>query len=68
MSQKQILYRAMRRGEQIDPRKAWLKYGIYRVAARIHELREDGFPIITTRRETRNGAKIAIYSMRRKAA
>jgi hypothetical protein len=68
MTHKQILYKAMRRGEKIDPRRAWLHYGIYRLAARIHELRTDGIPIITTRRETRTGAKIAIYSMRRKAA
>jgi hypothetical protein len=68
MTHKQILYRALRRGERIDPRKAWWRYGIYRLAARIHELRTDGIPIITTRRETSTGAKIAIYSMRRKAA
>lgn len=38
-------------------------FGIYNVAARIHELRQDGYPIYTNVRYRADGTPVAIYRM-----
>ena len=35
----------LRRGHSITPLQSWQELGIYRLAARIHDLRKDGHPI-----------------------
>ena len=39
---------------QIDPLEAWTKLGIYRLAAVVHLLRQDGIKIKTERMEVSN--------------
>lgn len=38
----------------IDPLEAWLDLGIYRLSARIYNLRKAGFNIITHRKKVKN--------------
>ena len=54
----------LRSGRAITPVEALNRFGCMRLAARIHELRQQGLPIITER-VTRNGAHVARYRMAR---
>ena len=53
MKQRTMILRHLRRGEAITPKSALEIYGIMRLAARIQELRDDGYVITTTMREGR---------------
>jgi len=39
------------------------RFGIKNVAARIHELREEGYPIYTNRKTLSDGRKISFYRL-----
>ena len=39
------------------------RFGVENVSARIHELREEGYPIYTNRKTLANGRKISFYRM-----
>lgn len=54
----------LRSGRAITPVEALNRFGCMRLAARIHELRQQGLPIIT-KRVQRNGATVARYRMAR---
>lgn len=43
--------------------QARARFGIYNVAARIHELREMGYPIYTNVRSRQDGSKVLVYRM-----
>ena len=43
--------------------QARARFGIENVAARIHELREDGYPIYTNMRRRSDGSKVAVYRL-----
>lgn len=47
-TQKTRIMRHLERYGKIDPLKAWRKYGVYRLAAVICDLRKDGVEIETT--------------------
>ncbi len=47
----------------ISPMEAWGVYGIYRLAASIHEIRNEGFRVFTTMHEDEAGKKYARYHM-----
>lgn len=49
------------RGLTITPMEALRSYGCFRLAARIKDLRDDGFPVKTVIVETHNGKRIAKY-------
>lgn len=49
------------RGLTITPMEALQSYGCFRLAARIKELRDDGFPVTTVIVETDTGKRIAKY-------
>ena len=55
--------------ESLNPLEAWHELGVYRLAAIIHELREDGVPIQTDLKPVQNrygeDCKVAFYSLRR---
>ena len=44
----------LRSGRAIDPLTAWVKLGIYRLAAIVFDLRRAGWPIQTERRPVQN--------------
>ena len=39
------IFKALRRGEKLNPKDAWLNYGTSRLAAVIHQLKEYGWQI-----------------------
>ena len=47
MSQREQILAALRRGESISPMDAWRRFRCYRLAARIADLRRDGWQIRT---------------------
>jgi hypothetical protein len=53
----------MRRGRSIDPMVALRLFGSFRLAARIKDLKDDGHRITREMIETREGKKIARYSL-----
>jgi len=61
MSQKDDLLFYLEQRGSIDPKQAWQELGIYRLSARIKDLREEGHSIITN---TPKG--YAIYSFLKK--
>ncbi len=54
----------LRDGRAITSVEALNRFGCMRLAARIHEIRQQGLPIITERVQ-RNGATVARYRMAR---
>lgn len=48
--------------------EAWGVYGIYRLAASIHEIRREGFKVLTTMHEDASGKKYARYHMATRTA
>jgi hypothetical protein len=55
-SQTVKLVRRLSTGKNLTVAEAKGKYGIARLAARIHELREEGFPIFTNKVTVKGGA------------
>ena len=53
-SQKARILKHLQRYHKIDPLKAWTRYGVYRLAARISDLRKDGYDIETTSKFVKN--------------
>ncbi len=51
----------LKRYGSIDPMTSWRKLGVYRLGARIFDLRESGVNIRTERKSTKRGAKVATY-------
>lgn len=54
-SQRTKLVKRLSSGKNLTVAEAESKYGIQRLAARIHELREEGFPIYTNRVTVKGG-------------
>lgn len=54
----------LKTGRAITSVEALNRFGVLRLAARIHELRRQGHPIVTERVQ-RNGATVARYRMAR---
>jgi hypothetical protein len=59
---KQILSH-LKAGKAITAYEALVLFGCFRLAARIHDLREEGHNITTARTETPSGATIAEYRL-----
>ena len=67
-SQKTYILSHLRKYGTIEPMTALRKYGVYRLGARISDLREDGFDIRTERTEgvshlTGNRVSYALYRL-----
>lgn len=54
MTQCQRLEAYLKQHGQIDPLESWLKLGIYRLGARIHDLKRAGLNIETQRKKVKN--------------
>lgn len=59
---RKVLSHLERRGS-ISPMEAIITYGITRLAARVHELRNVGFPVTTTLKHDEVGKTYARYSL-----
>jgi predicted amidohydrolase len=63
-SQTEVILAALRGGERLTQLDAISRFGCTRLAARIHELREQGYAVQTRTIKTRTGKRIAEYSMK----
>lgn len=53
----------LRAGNRLTALEALEKFGCFRLAARVHELRRDGWQIEERTVETRGGKRVAEYSL-----
>ncbi len=60
MTQTQQILDALRRGP-LTPLEALERFGVFRLAARCHELRQMGHPIVVEKIKTPNGKRVARY-------
>lgn len=63
MSQGEAILGYLRTGAEITPLDALQRFGCFRLAARINELRKDGHPIATRMQKTTTGKDIAAYRL-----
>jgi len=54
MTQKERVLEYLRNNKSITPMEAWNKLGVYRLGARIHDLRSDGVEIKSALTEVKN--------------
>jgi hypothetical protein len=54
----------LREGRSIDPLTSWTQLGIYRLGARVFDLRQAGYNIVSSRKAVRNrfGESISVAS------
>jgi len=64
MTQKDMILNWLQKGKTITPMEALEKFGCFRLAARIHNLRESGHNIVATDYETPSGKRVARYSLK----
>jgi biotin operon repressor len=64
MSQTQDILEHLKSGEPITPMDALNKFGCFRLASRINELRDCGYDIETRIKRTTNGKQIAEYTLK----
>ena len=64
MSQTKQIADYLNKGKKLTPIDALNKFGCFRLAARIAELRNDGMNIITTSIKLKNKKLIAQYSLK----
>lgn len=64
---KDTVARHLRSRGEITPMQALVTYGIYRLAARIHDLRNEGWPIETEMKQDEAGHKYARYFIKSKS-
>lgn len=62
MSQVNLIWSALKRGEKLTPITALRKYGCFRLAARIQDLRDNGVPVNTTMVKI-GESRVARYSL-----
>lgn len=63
MSQTDAILTYLKTGKALTPLEALSRFGCFRLAARIKELREDGHAISTDKIETPGGARVARYRL-----
>lgn len=68
MSQKERLLSYLRENTSITPMEAWGKLGVYRLGARVHDLRNEGYEIKSALTEVKNRfgetCRVAEYTLR----
>ena len=62
-TQAQRILQHLKSGKALSPLDALEKYGCFRLAARIHELRRAGHAIADTELTTPGGKRVAMYCM-----
>lgn len=63
MSQRDRILEALRHGESLTPLSALRRFGTFRLGARILELREAGYRIVTDKVKLRGRTWVAQYRM-----
>jgi len=67
MSQTDMVLGYLQKGKTLTPMEALEKFGCFRLAARVHDLRNSGHNIVATDYETPTGKRVARYSLKVKA-
>lgn len=62
MSQNTQILSYLQQGKKLNPLQAWKKFGVYRLSARILDLRKQGHQI-NTENVTKQGKTFAEYSL-----
>jgi hypothetical protein len=62
MSQNDQILAALKNGP-LTPMDALARYGVFRLAARVGELRERGYPVAVEKHKTPTGKFVARYSL-----
>ena len=62
MTQAEHILQALKDGDRLTPLDALNRFGVFRLAARVSELRRDGHDIVTTTRK--GGKQYAVYHLR----
>jgi hypothetical protein len=58
-----LILRFLQEGHRLTPLDALELFGCFRLAARVHELRREGWAIVERTVETASGKRIAEYSL-----
>jgi hypothetical protein len=61
VSQRVEILRHLAKGKSITPLEALDRFGCFRLAARIDEIRASGHNVVTEKVRTSNGARVARY-------
>lgn len=61
--QQELIYKHLKSHGHLSQLEALGVYGIYRLAARVHELKAKGVPIDSVRKQDANGKTYASYSI-----
>lgn len=61
MKQNEQVLEHLQKGLEISPLEALAKYKCFRLAARIYDLRDNGWPIYCDRRDVGEGRKVGFY-------
>jgi hypothetical protein len=64
MSQNDMVLSWLQRGKTLTPMQALEKFGCFRLAARVHNLRMEGHDIVANDYVLPNGKRVARYSMK----
>ena len=59
----QEIHSHLQSGKSISPLESWEKFGCYRLASVIHDMRQKGADIHTDMKATANGSKHAVYTL-----
>lgn len=63
-TQRQLILQALRAGHRLTPAKALIGIGCMRLAARVQELRDEGYNITTTLASGPDGRRYAEYKLK----
>lgn len=63
VSAKDRMFKALKNGETFSVDEARVRFNVQNVSQRIHELREEGWPIYTNVRSRSDGSKYNLYRM-----
>jgi len=64
MAQKDMVLGYLQKGKSLTPLEALEKFGCFRLAARVHDLRNAGHNIVASVYETSSGKHVARYSLK----
>jgi hypothetical protein len=62
-TQNQQVLAYLKTGKEITPMDALRMFGCFRLAGRIYDLRQEGWPITCERREVKPNIRVGFYSM-----
>lgn len=65
-SHKRLILEYLEEGNEITPKDAWIKFGCYRLGARIYDLRQEGWEIVDINKGTKD--RFARYILKKEVS